>query len=82
MGKGASPSTDLRKWFDHDPDRWEEFRKKYKMELKESNVLEEFIENQEDKKMITLLYATKNNELTHAVILKELMEQKYSNVIL
>lgn len=75
--KELAPSNDLRKWFNHDPDRWEEFRKKFKKELKENNALEEFIANHKDKKLITLLYATKNGELTHAVILKELLEKKY-----
>lgn len=74
--KELAPSNELRKWFDHDPERWKEFSKKYKAELN-NNMLEELIEKLKNKKRITLLYATKNSDLTHAVILKELMEKSF-----
>ena len=75
--KELAPSNELRKWFDHDPDRWEAFRKKYVAELKQSKALEDFIQNHKDNKLITLLYSTKHEDLTHAIILKELMEGKH-----
>ena len=37
--KEAAPSTELRKWFDHDPDRWEEFKRRYLVELAKGNAL-------------------------------------------
>jgi uncharacterized protein YeaO (DUF488 family) len=74
--KELAPSDPLRKWFDHEAERWEEFSKKYQAELKAHDVLGEFIEKHKSKKLITLLYATKNSELTHAIILKRLLEKK------
>jgi len=72
--KEIAPSNELRKWFNHDADRWKEFGKRYKAELREKKTLESFRNRYNDKKRVTLLYATKFNDLTHAIILKELME--------
>src|SRR5699024_11816709 len=46
--KDIAPSTDLRKWFDHDPDKWEAFKKKYKKELKEHQYLVDDIKKASD----------------------------------
>lgn len=75
--KELAPTTDLRNWFDHDPYRWEEFQKKYKAELKKNIVLDDFLERCRTRKHITLVYATKYDKLTHALVLQELLENKY-----
>ena len=41
--KEVAPSTELRKWFDHRVERWEEFQHRYREELKENPVLREFL---------------------------------------
>jgi uncharacterized protein YeaO (DUF488 family) len=74
--KEIAPSTSLRKWFDHDPSKWKEFRKRYLDELNANPAFEDFIRKHQDKSPITLLYSTKYEDLTHAIILKELMEEK------
>ena len=71
--KELAPTDRLRNWFDHDPECWQEFKKKYKAELKHNTLYADFIERLRGKKKITLLYATKYDHLTHAIILKELL---------
>lgn len=77
--KELAPTDRLRHWFDHDPHLWEAFNKKYKIELNKNNALNDVVERLKSKKIITLLYATKYDQLTHALILKELLEASMLN---
>ncbi len=74
--KDIAPSTDLRKWFDHDADKWEEFKKKYKKELKNQKELVEQIKEDADGHNVTLLYAAKDTEHNQAVVIKEYIDGK------
>lgn len=74
--KDIAPSTDLRKWFNHDSDKWEEFKKKYKKELKDQNELVDQIKRDSDGHNVTLLYAAKDTELNQAAVIKEYIEEK------
>ncbi|CAM4208218.1 DUF488 domain-containing protein [Jeotgalicoccus halotolerans] len=74
--KEIAPSSDLRKWFDHDSDKWEEFKKKYKKELKERKDLVDQIKKDSDGHNVTLLYAAKDEEHNQAVVIKEYIENK------
>lgn len=74
--KEIAPSSDLRKWFDHDSDKWEEFKKKYKKELKEQKDLVDQIKKDSDGHNVTLLYAAKDEEHNQAVVIKEYIENK------
>lgn len=76
--KDLAPTDRLRNWFDHDPDLWDAFSKKYRNELKKNELLDDFIERLSTQKQVTLLYGTKYNQLTHAIILKELIERSYA----
>lgn len=71
--KDIAPSSELRKWFGHDPKKWPEFQKKYKAEIaanKEAfSQLKDIIKK---KKQVTLLYAAKDEEHNEAVIIKKL----------
>lgn len=73
--KEITPSPELRKWFDHDPDKFEEFKKRYENELasKDEPVgkLIDIAENQN----VTLLYAAKDETHNHAIVLKEFLER-------
>lgn len=72
--KDIAPSTSLRKWFDHDPDKWNEFKKRYREELKQNKekVLE--LKQQVKRGPVTLLYGAKDEEHNQAVVLKELFK--------
>ena len=73
--KSIAPSNELRKWFDHDPNKWEEFKNRYLEELgqnrKEVKVCYEKIEKQE---IVTLLYGSKEARFNHAHFLKDFFE--------
>ena len=70
--KDIAPSTGLRKWFGHDLERWKEFRKCYRRELKENEEQVSLLKDQMKKGNVTLLYGANDEEHNQAVILKEL----------
>ena len=74
--KEIGPSTPLRKWFGHDPARWESFKKKYQAELKDNEALSELRKIAQDHKKVTLLYGAKDEEHNHAVVLMKLLGSK------
>jgi uncharacterized protein YeaO (DUF488 family) len=68
--KEITPSTELRKWFNHDPEKFKEFERKYTKELDESKslwypLIEKYLHGK-----ITLLYAAHDPEVNHALCLK------------
>lgn len=72
--KGLAPSTDLRKWFGHDPEKWQEFRERYLRELTAedgSEDLGKLKELLEEHKRITLVFAAKDTEHNNAVALRD-----------
>ncbi len=71
-----SPSTELRKWYNHDPDKWESFKKKYKAELTEQkDILREILSLEKQHKKILLLYSSKEQKLNNAVVLQEVLSR-------
>lgn len=75
--KDLAPTGELRKWYDHDPARWDEFRKKYEAELKENEALHPFMEAHAKQHTITLVYAAKEEALSNAVVLKAWLEKHW-----
>lgn len=69
--KDLGPSTELRKWFGHDPTRWRGFQVKYRRELKAKGSLLQEIEMRMQQGPVTLLYGAKDTEHNEAVVLKE-----------
>ncbi len=72
--KELAPSTELRKWFHHDAGLWEDFSEKYMKELHETNLGKGFLERHKNQEKITLLYAAKDEEHCHPLILKQYLE--------
>ena len=74
--KALAPSTDLRKWFGHDPEKWEEFQKRYLKELKsaDNESLKELRQYVHEHKRFTLVFAAKDTEHNNAVALKAFLE--------
>lgn len=72
--KELAPSTQLRKWFAHDPTRWREFERRYRKELRERAVELEALRNTARRRRVTLLYAAKDPERNHALVLKAAIE--------
>ncbi len=73
--RDAAPSTELRKWFSHDPAKWNECRSRYKDELKERADLLQRLRKESRKGTITLVFAAKDSEHANAVVLKEVLEK-------
>jgi len=69
--KEIAPSTALRKWFNHEQDKWEEFRQKYHDELNASAALNELLADLKKHQTVTFLFASKEEKINHAVILKQ-----------
>ncbi len=72
--KELAPSGELRRWFDHDPDRWEEFRERYWRELDAKRELVEEVLRTAREGPLTLVYAAQDRERNNAVALKEYLE--------
>jgi uncharacterized protein YeaO (DUF488 family) len=73
--KEAAPSTDLRKWFHHDPERWEEFQDRYRAELKTRPEAWKPLLNAAREGTITLLYSTHDREHNSALVLQVFLQE-------
>lgn len=72
--KEIAPTDELRKWFNHDPEKWGEFQKKYKKEIAANKViLQQLKEVLKEQKTVTLLYGAKDEEHNQAVVLQNLL---------
>ena len=72
--KDAAPSSNLRKWFAHDPGKWAEFRRRYFRELARNPEAVEPIVTSAKRGRVTLLYSSHDTEHNNAVALKEYAE--------
>ncbi|KKZ83930.1 DUF488 domain-containing protein [Rhizobium phaseoli] len=68
--KEVAPSPALRRWFGHDPARWTEFQRRYQGELEMNASAVEELEHQIGKSDATLLYAAKDLQHNHAIVLQ------------
>ena len=73
--KELAPSTALRKWFGHDPDRWNEFCKRYRSELESKGDLLVLLKHRTTEGPVTFVYAARDEEHNSAVVLKEYLEE-------
>ena len=76
--KDIAPTKELREWFGHDPERWAEFQKRYKAELKKNEVVEAFREAYREEKILTLVYGSKDETHNHAIVLKEYLDHLFA----
>lgn len=72
--KGVAPSTELRKWFGHEPEKWPEFQRRYRTELKGSPELVE-LKKLARKGKVTLVYAAKDETHNNAVVLRDIINR-------
>jgi uncharacterized protein YeaO (DUF488 family) len=73
--KDVAPSTPLRLWFGHIPAKFDEFRRRYETELKDNPGVGELRKLGRGKK-VTLLYAARDLEVNHALVLKSVLERR------
>ena len=71
--KEVAPTTELRKWFSHDPAKWTEFKKRYLHELKENKEVVSLLKEQIKNSDVTLVYAAKDEEHNEALVLRSFL---------
>jgi uncharacterized protein YeaO (DUF488 family) len=74
--KEVAPSTELRKWFNHRVDRWEEFQRRYWAELKDNPEAWRPIAEAEPRGTVTLLYSAHDTEHNGALVLREFLAKR------
>jgi uncharacterized protein YeaO (DUF488 family) len=70
--KEVAPTPELRTWFGHEPERFEEFSDRYRAELEENPALDELLDAARGAKKVTLLYGARDPGCNHAVVLRDL----------
>lgn len=73
--KEIAPSSELRKWFGHDPEKWSELKKRYARELDDHPEQVEALKEELENGKVTFLYSAKDQEHNNAVALKEYLEK-------
>jgi uncharacterized protein YeaO (DUF488 family) len=73
--KEIAPSTELRRWFGHDPARWEEFRRRYMAELAGKPDLVDELREMAKEGPLTLVFSAHDEDHNQAVVLREVLTQ-------
>jgi uncharacterized protein YeaO (DUF488 family) len=74
--KDVAPSTGLRRWFSHDPDKWEEFRRRYVAELDAHPHAWQSLVGAANAENVTLLYSSRDREHNNAVVLRDYLQER------
>ncbi len=74
--KNVAPSTELRKWFNHDPKKWVSFKKRYLKELQDNRAVEHLLAIIESTDPVTLVYATKDGKRNSAIVLQQYLQKR------
>lgn len=74
--KDVAPSSELRKWFSHDPKKWPEFQKRYRSELKLRPEVCDRIMHAARQGTVTLIYAARDPEQNSAAVLRDYLKKK------
>src|SRR5690348_12948728 len=73
--KEIAPSTELRKWFDHDPEKWQRFRGRYETEIRHKVDLIKVLRQKAREGTITLIYGARDEKHNEALVLKQFLER-------
>lgn len=74
--KDIAPSTELRKWFGHNPERFEQFSDRYRKELEANTDVVNELRHLADHNYVTLLYAARGSRANHAIVLAEFLDEQ------
>lgn len=74
--KDVAPSTELRKWFAHDPEKWKEFQSRYRAELRGSTQAVKLLLQKGREGTVTLVYAARDEQHNGALVLQRYLEAK------
>jgi len=73
--KEIAPSTELRKWFDHDPEKWKSFCGRYETEIRQKDDLIKVLKQKARQGTITLIYGARDEKHNEALVLKQFLER-------
>jgi uncharacterized protein YeaO (DUF488 family) len=73
--KEVAPSSGLRRWFNHDPDRWEEFQRRYHAELRQNGGAVDELRRKCRSGTVTFVYAARDDEHNSALALRDYLER-------
>lgn len=71
--KEIAPSHELRRWYGHDPERWTEFQRRYRAELRENKAVLKELKQMVAEQRATLLFAARDTERNSAVVLQRVL---------
>ena len=74
--KDLAPSTELRKWFGHDPARWKQFQIRYRKELQDKSDALQLLKQKSNERTVTLVHGARDREHNEALVLKRLLERR------
>ena len=74
--KDIAPSSELRRWFDHDPDKWAEFKRRYFVELRGRRESVDAILERVRAGRVTFVFASRETRFNNAVALKQYVERR------
>ena len=77
--KDVAPSTELRKWFGHDPAKWQGFENRYRAELANTRGFDELLAVVRQHKRVTLVFAARDAEHNNAVVLQALCQSRHAD---
>lgn len=72
--KDIAPSPELRRWFGHDPARWDQFQKRYQAELQEKPEIVQLLRQKDADGTLTLIFAARDLEHNSALVLKQYLQ--------
>jgi len=73
--KDIAPTTELRKWFGHDPARWKEFQVRYRKELRADKEAVNLLKQKSKEGTVTLVYGAKDQEHNEALVLQQMLDR-------
>lgn len=73
--KDVAPSTELRVWFGHKPEKWQRFRRRYETELRKNKELVRILADKAKNGAITLVYAARDERHNEALVLKQFLDR-------
>jgi len=74
--KEIAPSTELRKWFGHDPEKWKSFRGRYETEIRHNYDLVKVLKDKAKGRTLTLVYGARDQKHNEALVLKRFLEKR------
>ena len=72
--KDLAPSTELRKWFGHDPVKWKQFQTRYRNELQGKKDALKLLKQKSKERTVTLLYGARDEDHNEALVLKKVLQ--------